>query len=241
MPETDFGKIVGYSQFVSHDPFRNYLHYPAVSKELGNVKGKTILDVGCGDGLFSRILASQGARVMGYDKSSEKITEAENLGSEYVTQIEYQVASPKTFKSSLVFDSAASVMVLPYAASIDELKEFFTSTHTSLKSGGVFASLVFNPYFKNFNEVIGTRLFKKLDENEVEVNFLEPDTKRIMFKSLLHQYIKEDYESAAREAGFTNLTWSTLRPTEEGMAELGGNFWKRVIEAQPYSLFSVRN
>ena len=38
-------------------PVRRGLHYPAVELVLGDLRKKLILDVGCGDGLFPRLLA----------------------------------------------------------------------------------------------------------------------------------------------------------------------------------------
>jgi 2-polyprenyl-3-methyl-5-hydroxy-6-metoxy-1,4-benzoquinol methylase len=46
------------------------------SKKCWVLNQKRILDVGCGDGLFPRLLAQQGASVVGYDKAVEKIAES---------------------------------------------------------------------------------------------------------------------------------------------------------------------
>src|SRR5215475_3765417 len=49
-----------YGAFIRRDPFRIGLHYPAVLAALGNRKMR-ILDVGCNEGLFPRLLAARGA------------------------------------------------------------------------------------------------------------------------------------------------------------------------------------
>ncbi|HSU72961.1 MAG TPA: SAM-dependent methyltransferase, partial [Candidatus Binatia bacterium] len=41
-----------------------YLEMPATLSLLGKVKGKKILDAGCGPGIYARILHNKGARVM---------------------------------------------------------------------------------------------------------------------------------------------------------------------------------
>lgn len=46
-----------YASFIESDPIRNFLHYPSVIKELGELEGKQVLDIGCGDGLFDRRIA----------------------------------------------------------------------------------------------------------------------------------------------------------------------------------------
>jgi toxoflavin synthase len=73
---TDFGQIRNYADYIQKDSFRRGLHYLAVEEVLGELNQKRILDVGCGDGLFPRLLAQQGASVVGYDKAVEKIAES---------------------------------------------------------------------------------------------------------------------------------------------------------------------
>lgn len=57
------------------DKYRNELTDPAVLEAIGGVNGLDVLDAGCGEGYFSRILAGRGATVTGID-SSAKLIEA---------------------------------------------------------------------------------------------------------------------------------------------------------------------
>jgi len=57
---TDFGQIKNYAGYIKEDPFRRGLHFPAVEQILGDLSKKRILDIGCGDGLFPRLLAERG-------------------------------------------------------------------------------------------------------------------------------------------------------------------------------------
>jgi len=54
------------------------IYRPVVGQLLGNVSGKNVLDAGCGDGTYSRILVSLGAIVTGIDGSTEMISIAES-------------------------------------------------------------------------------------------------------------------------------------------------------------------
>jgi ubiquinone/menaquinone biosynthesis C-methylase UbiE len=56
------------------DYFRDELNNPAFFKLIGEVKGKAILDLACGEGYNSRILAKKGGKVIGID-ISEKLIE----------------------------------------------------------------------------------------------------------------------------------------------------------------------
>ena len=46
---------------------------PLLFKLLGNIKEKTILEIGCGNGYFARILARKGAKVSAFDISPKLI------------------------------------------------------------------------------------------------------------------------------------------------------------------------
>lgn len=66
--------------------YNEYLEMPTTLKLLGNVKGKKILDLGCGTGIYAKILRKRGARVKGIDVSSKEIEIAreQNPGIEFI-------------------------------------------------------------------------------------------------------------------------------------------------------------
>ena len=71
------------------DVFRNLYSLPAFLGFIGELRGKKVLDVGCGEGYNTRIFAQQGARAVGVDLSKEMIRLAQeeerktNLGIQY--------------------------------------------------------------------------------------------------------------------------------------------------------------
>jgi len=230
-----------YSSFVDEDPVRNFLHYPSVIKLLGDIQKKSILDIGCGDGLFARKLAKEyGAHVVGYDKASDLISIAKNNEDKDSLGNKYFVADPISFQSDDKFDSAVSVMVLPYSPDEKYLVNFFSSAFKVLKQNGNLISVIFSPTFKSFGEIVANRIFKKLTDNKVEVNFLEPKEKTLKFTAQLSQFTTSDYETSATEAGFENLSWENLFSNETGYIALGKDFWKSCEEKQPYQIFIAR-
>jgi len=65
------------------------IYQPVVEELLGDVSGKRILDAGCGDGIYTRKLAAQGAIVTGIDGSSGMISMAK--GHSKNTNMQYKV------------------------------------------------------------------------------------------------------------------------------------------------------
>jgi len=66
----DYDSLVGDSGDFNHKTYIN----PVVLEILGNVKNKNVLDLACGQGYFSKILADKGARVTGIDISEDLIS-----------------------------------------------------------------------------------------------------------------------------------------------------------------------
>jgi SAM-dependent methyltransferase len=231
---TNFGKIPQYSSYIAKDPFRLGLQFPAVVNELGSLKQR-ILDVGTGDGLFPRLMAREGARVVGYDRSAEKIAEASAHKEAQELSVEYVVAAPQTFGACGVFDSATSVMVLPYASDFDDLRAFFRSTREQLRDRGKFVSTVLNPAFSAFEENLIVRRVKKLDGNLVQMEFLNEASGAVEMNPIMHRYTQDEYEGAVAQEGMT-FEWKTLFASPEALAEKGDAFWRRCHETQPYVL-----
>ncbi len=82
----DYNKTVGETGDSYH---RTYVN-PAIFDILGDIKGLSILDLACGQGYLSRILAREGAKVVGIDISDKmleiarKSEESEPLGVMYI-------------------------------------------------------------------------------------------------------------------------------------------------------------
>ncbi len=234
---TDFGRIKNYADYVKADPFRRALHFPAVEEALGDLNRKSILDIGCGDGLFPRLLAERGASVVGYDIAAEKIAEAQAHEDARQLDVTFVTATPRTFSHDRTFDAATAVMVLQFAASPEELATFFRSASRHLGSRGRFIAVVINPSFSAFGQDIGVRRFTKLDGNKVLSEFLDRSSGRVEMTAQPHQYTREEYERAAAVGGMKPEAWKNLFATPDAIREMGDSFWQPCHEHQPFALF----
>src|SRR2546428_11340282 len=76
-----------------YDVYRDYLNTPAFFAMLPSVEGLTGLDIGCGEGYNTRLLAKHGARVNAIDIAEVFIAHAQATEKETPLGIDYQVSS----------------------------------------------------------------------------------------------------------------------------------------------------
>jgi len=71
------------------DYYRTQVIGPGLLAACGNVRGQRVLDLGCGQGYFSRVLAGAGGTVIGVDISKRQIDHARRHEAEDPLGIEY--------------------------------------------------------------------------------------------------------------------------------------------------------
>lgn len=118
---------------------------------LGDIKGKTVLDYGCGDGDNSLILAKRGANVIGVDISPEllEIAEKRMLANGITTNTKFLVASAHDLPiPDESIDIVFGIAILHHLDLQESSREIFRV----LKKGGraIFQEPVRNSNFVNF-------------------------------------------------------------------------------------------
>src|SRR5205807_8743822 len=76
-----------------YDVYRDHLNTPAFFAMLPNVEGLAGLDIGCGEGHNTRLLARRGARVTAIDIAGDFIAHARHPEAHEPLGIDYRVAS----------------------------------------------------------------------------------------------------------------------------------------------------
>ena len=113
-----------------------YVITPALMDLLGNVNGKEILEMGCGNGYWLRILTEQGAKCTGFDLSENQIKVAKEDDPE--KRIKYFVAdaSKKVDLNNESFDIIFLEHVLLEISDLTKIKRIFKEAHRLLKDNG---------------------------------------------------------------------------------------------------------
>jgi ubiquinone/menaquinone biosynthesis C-methylase UbiE len=130
---------------IGMDVTRDYLNTPAFLAMLPDIEGLSGLDIGCGEGHNTRILARQAARMTGIDISETFIKHAREKESDEPLGIHYEVANAVgfTFLDS-TFDFAAAFMsLMDMADPLSAIKE----AYRVIKPGGFFQFAIIHPCF----------------------------------------------------------------------------------------------
>ncbi|MDP8263703.1 MAG: class I SAM-dependent methyltransferase [Candidatus Ancaeobacter aquaticus] len=116
-----------------------YIIYPAILRLLRNVKGKTVLDLGCGAGLISQKLSERGAKVFAVD-SSQRWIDICKKESNKTKNIKYTVADADDLSiyKDRKFDIVFANMVFLSVSSKQKVAKSFNEVSRIIKKGGTF-------------------------------------------------------------------------------------------------------
>jgi ubiquinone/menaquinone biosynthesis C-methylase UbiE len=115
---------------------------PEVSRALGDVHGRSVLDIGCGTGRHAVELAKAGAQVTGVDFSNGMLEKARaKPGAESVRFIHQDAAATLPFEPRS-FDRVISCLVVDH---VKDLATFFRELHRVCRDDGFIVVSVMHP------------------------------------------------------------------------------------------------
>jgi ubiquinone/menaquinone biosynthesis C-methylase UbiE len=214
------------------------LNNPAMFKMLGNIKGKRVLDLACGEGYNTRIIARKGAKVAGVDFSKELINYAIKQEQKDKLGIAYYVSDASNlsiFKNN-TFDIVSCFMALQ---DMENYQKAFKEVYRVLKRHGRFVFVIPHPCFIRRiidGKIIGGWEYKKGSKNLSSKNALYYKVDRYFhtnkyivqwnmnrltkhFKSRAFHRTLADYCKALAKAGFLISRLIEPKPTKKGLAK----------------------
>jgi len=129
------------------DYYRDELNNPATFKLIGDVRGQLVLDLACGEGYNTRILARKGAKVTGIDFSEKLIELARREETKEKLDICYHVLDATDLKefSSNHFHLVACFMSLQ---DIENYEKAISEVARVLRNRGRFVFSIPHPCFE---------------------------------------------------------------------------------------------
>ena len=217
--------------------FVNLLQWPVIQPLLNIQPGQKILDIACGNGLFSRRLAALGADVVAIDFSAELIERAKARKSDRIT---YQVMDVTDETALLTlgehtFESALCNMAL---FDIADIQPIFRALPHLLKPGGRFVLSLTHPAFNNASSVhvaeewddagMKTRYSVKVSRymtpyHAEGVALRDQPKPQLYFERPMQYYLKLGFENGFVLDGFEERAFPEGHPQKDPLA-WGGNY-----------------
>jgi len=113
--------------------FNELMEMPLSFSLLGNVKGKKILDAGCGTGISSKILAEKGAKVTGIEISKKMLEIAKEYCKGLGIKFDKGSIDKLPYEDEL-FDAILASLVIHY---FEDPSNVFKEFHRVLKKDGI--------------------------------------------------------------------------------------------------------
>jgi toxoflavin synthase len=204
-------------------PYRIYIEEWSVLDVLGDVSGKSVLELACGTGHYARRLRQRGAaRVVAVDLSPEMIEVARAQEAQQSLGITYHVQDVASLDLGETFDTVLAVYLLHYAPDRASLDRMTQAIARHLQPGGSFVTYQLNPdivpdpeYYKPYGLKVNSH-DQLRDGDTFSFHFSLIDSWSAPIT--IHYWSEATLTESLQQAGLSSVTWinPTLTPGETG-------------------------
>ncbi len=189
---------------------------------LGDVRGKRVLEIGCGGGQCSIAFARRGALATGLDISDAQIAFARKLAGACGVKVAFHRANAESLRP--IADASQDIVFSAYALQyVRRLERCFAEVHRVLRPGGLFVFSLDHPFWYCLAE----------DELRVENSYFDREyTYRWVQRGLRsrprvrqRQRTVGEYYRLLRGAGMEVLDIIEPEPVAEGSGQDWGGYW----------------
>ena len=223
-------------------PFRDCIERYTLFGLLGDIRGKSILDMACGDGTYTRLLKQAGAsNVTGIDVSSEMIRLAEEVERQHPLGCKYVHQDVSDFVTRETVDIVVAMYLLNYARTGQQLQRFCQVCHDALRPAGRFVGFNDNILSPRQGTVSWrqygiqkSRVPNPKEGDAIRYTITNSDGQEFQFKNF---FLSPDtYRDAFQRAGFQDFRWLDvmLHP-----AQRGNPFWDTFMTNPPVVPFAA--
>ena len=241
---TDYDAIGDQYKRAKAQPWRTFVEAPSLFGLVGDLAGRSVLDLACGDGYYTRLLKRNGAQVaVGVDSSSRMIELARGAEEREPLGIDYLVEDVRDLDPPQRFDVVVAAYLLNYASSPEELGAMCTAIARCLEPGGRFVTVNSRPDVA-FRDVDYTPYgFERFFEGAMPEG--APYLWRIHLEDSSFDITNfhlsvATHERAFETAGLVPAGWTDPTVSPEGRSAFPEYYWDRFLENPPMQLLECR-
>lgn len=217
---TDYDLIAAEYKRAKQQPWRMHVEYHTLFGLLGDLSGKSVLDLACGEGFYTRFLRRAGAgRTVGVDLSRGMIDLALEEERRQPLGIEYLQRDAASLDLGAGFDLVVAAYLLNYAHDYDALLGMCRAVARHLPSGARFVTVNNHPAhprerFGNSRKYGFTKRADAPLAEGVPVAYVFHLEGGQSVEITNYHLAIATHERALREAGFREVAWHgpTLAP-----------------------------
>ncbi|MFF7726745.1 class I SAM-dependent methyltransferase [Streptomyces sp. NPDC008001] len=221
-------------------PLTRFVERPGVLGLLADVRGRSVLDLACGTGVYSRHARRLGARrVLGVDISPKMVEVGRAAEEHEPLGVEYAVGDGADLPRLGDFDVVLAAYLFNYAGSPDVMARMARSCARNLREGGELRAFVAHPDFdfgRPLPETYGFSFGREPDPaHEGRIRVTAHTRPPVSFSAYLPP--RRVYEEAFAAAGFHGCAWSPVPLSVEGVLEYGPEYWDDFRANPPWVVF----
>jgi len=222
-----------YHKISANHFFNAYLEVPNISSLLKNVKGKKVLDLGCGTGRHTRILKKKGAKVWGIDLSPKML----EIAKSEIKDVDFKIGTvyKLPYKSSF-FDIVVSGLVVGYFNDVDKA---FKEIHRVLKKNGIFVFSITNPLLEVSKSAKGRSSLYRKFENYFKEGRTYAHWPAFMVNILYYHRTIQSWIRAIVRNEFVIEDFVDAKPVKEGK-KINPKAYETYSKIPHFSIFKVR-
>ena len=237
---TDYDPIADDYKRSKELPWRGFIERFTLLNLMGNIEGKSVLDVACGEGFYTRMLREQGAnQVTGIDISQGMIDLARQQEKDNQLGIEYVVEDARELTGEHQYDLVLAAWLFNYARTAEELSQMCQSVAKALKPAGRLVAVNCNPAC-DFRDAPSYREYGF--ETSLVGPWQEgtPITWRLFlsdghFEIENYHLSQATHEIALKSAGFTTVAWKPAELSPAALKDNAPSHWDTIMNHPPFT------
>jgi SAM-dependent methyltransferase len=224
--------------------FRTYSEVPDHLALLGDVRGRDVLDLACGEGFYTRLIRAAGARrVVGVDLSTDMIALAREQEAADPQGIDYIVADGANLpRLAPPFQIASAAYLFNYASTPGVLTAMARGAYEALEPGGRLVATHcemwrhpradYRPY--GFTTCFDSPAIR--EGSSFAITFHLDGGRDTTIRNYI--YSRETLAGCLDSVGFHDIAWCPPSVTPAGLDALGAAYWKCYLENPPVIRFT---